>query len=176
MPRGSYLPDGGPWATSTSIRMTWQLEAGRKLLADFFVPGFKILFHLRHELVGECAVDQAVVVAQREMNDAANRDGVVSVFVGNDERHFRYATDAHDGGIGLVDDGQSEDGAKLARVGDGEGGSIDIFGLELLSASAFAEISDAALQAQEVEIARILDDGDDESPVECDGDADRSEE
>ncbi len=33
------------------------------LLADFFAPGFEILFYLRHELIGYCAVDQAVIVA-----------------------------------------------------------------------------------------------------------------
>ena len=32
-------------------------------LADFFAPCFEILLHLRHELVGHSAVDEAVVVA-----------------------------------------------------------------------------------------------------------------
>jgi hypothetical protein len=40
-----------------SLRMT-----GR-FLADFFGPGFQVLFYLGHELVGYCSVDQAVVVA-----------------------------------------------------------------------------------------------------------------
>ena len=43
---------------SASLRMTEQ-----DLLADFFGPGFQTLFYLRHELVGYCAVDEAVVVA-----------------------------------------------------------------------------------------------------------------
>lgn len=33
------------------------------LLADFFGPGFEIFSHLGHELVGYCAVDQAVIIA-----------------------------------------------------------------------------------------------------------------
>ena len=33
------------------------------LLADVFAPVFKDLFQIRHELVGYCAVDKAVVVA-----------------------------------------------------------------------------------------------------------------
>jgi hypothetical protein len=41
-----------------SLRMTVLF-----FLADFFGPGFEILFYLGHELVGYCAVDQAVVVA-----------------------------------------------------------------------------------------------------------------
>jgi hypothetical protein len=35
------------------------------LLADFFAPGFHGFFHEGHELVGDGAVDEAVVVAQR---------------------------------------------------------------------------------------------------------------
>jgi hypothetical protein len=31
--------------------------------ADVFVPLLKILFYLGHELVGDCSIDQAVVVA-----------------------------------------------------------------------------------------------------------------
>ncbi len=81
------------------------------------------------------------------------------------------ASDAHDGGVRLIDDGQTEDGAELAGIGDGEGRAFDIFGLELLVAGALAEVGDAALQAEEVEVAGILEDGDDESPVEGDGDA-----
>ena len=87
-------------------------------------------------------------------------------------RHLGDAADAHDGGVGLVDDGQSEDGAELAGVGDGESGAFDIFGLELFGAGPFAEVGDAALQAEEIEVAGVLEDGDDESPVEGDGDAD----
>ena len=43
-------------------------------LPDFFGPGFQILFYLRHKLVGYCAVNQAVVVAQREVDYGADGD------------------------------------------------------------------------------------------------------
>ena len=112
-----------------------------------------------------------MVVAEREVNDGADGDRVVAFFVGDDQRLFGDAADAHDGGVGLIDDGQAEDGAELAGVGDGEGGAFDVFGLEFLGAGALAEVGDAALQAEEVEVAGILEDGDDESPVESDGDA-----
>src|SRR5208283_3464087 len=140
--------------------------------ADFFAPGFEIFLDLGHELVGYGAVDETMVVAERQVNDGADGDGVVAVFVGDDERHFRDAAYAHDGGVGLVDDGQTEDGAELAGVGDGEGGTFDVFGLELLGAGTFAEVGDAALQAEEVEVSGVLENGDDEAPVEGDGDAD----
>src|SRR5579872_6828446 len=105
------------------------------------------------------------------MNYGADGDGVVAVFVGDDQRLLRYSAYPHDGGVGLVDDGEAEDGSELAGVGDGEGGAFDIFGLELLGAGAFAEIGDPALQAEEVEVSGILEDRDDQSPVKCDSDA-----
>src|SRR5580704_5174829 len=133
-------------------------------LADFFAPGFEILFHLSHELIGDGAIDQAVIVTEREVNDAANGDGVVAVFVGDDERHFSDAADAHDGGVWLVDDRETKDGAELTGVGDGEGGTFDVIGFEFLAAGAFAEIGDAALESEEIEVSGVFDDGYDESP------------
>ena len=127
---------------------------------------------MRHELVGDGAVDEAVVVAERQVDDGADGDGVVAVFVGDDHRLLGDAADAHDGGVGLIDDGQAEDGAELAGVGDGESRAFDFFGLELLVAGALAEVGDAALQSEEVEVAGVLEDGNDESPIERDGDAD----
>ena len=90
-------------------------------LSDVFAPAFQILFHLRHELVGNGTVDQSMIVTEREVNDAADRDRVVTIFVGDHERHFRDSTDAHDGGVWLIDDGQAEDGPELAGICDGEG-------------------------------------------------------
>ena len=41
------------------LRMTKPNDA---MLADFFGPGFEILFHLRHKLVSDGAIDEAMVV------------------------------------------------------------------------------------------------------------------
>src|SRR4051812_47483193 len=124
-----------------------------------------------HELVGYGAVDEAVIVSQSQVNDTADGNGVSALFIGDDQWLLGDSADAHDGGVGLVDDGQAEDGPELAGVGDGEGGAFDVFGFQLFSAGTFAEIGDAALQAEEVEISGVLEDGHDESPVERDGDA-----
>src|SRR5271166_2851364 len=140
-------------------------------LSDFFAPGLQILLHLRHELVGNCAVNQAVIVSQSEVNDGANGNGVIAVLVGDYHGLLGDAAYTHDCGVRLVDDGESEDGAELAGIGDSESGAFDVFGLELLGAGTFPEISDAALQTEEVQIASILQHGDDESPVECYGNA-----
>jgi len=139
-------------------------------LANFFAPGFEILFYLSHELVSDGSIDEAVIVAEGEMNDGADSDGVVTIFVGNDHGLLRDAADAHDRGVRLIDDGQAKDCSELAGVGDGEGGTLDVIGPEFLGAGTLAEIGDAALQAEEVEISGVLEDRDDEAPVERDGD------
>ncbi len=44
----------------------------------------------------------------------------LAVFVGHDHGLLGDSADAHNGDVGLVDDGQAEDGAELAGIGDGE--------------------------------------------------------
>ena len=105
------------------------------------------------------------------MNYGADGDGVGTVFIGDYHWLLGDSAYAHDGGVGLIDDGESEDCAELAGIRDGECGTFNVFGLELLVARALAQIGDAALQAEEVEIAGVLKDWDNQSPIECDGDA-----
>src|SRR5207302_4824552 len=114
----------------------------------------------------DSAVDEAVVVAEREVDDRADGNGIVAFFIGDDERLLGNSAYAHDRRVWLIDNRQAEDGAELAGVGDGERRALDIFGLQLLGAGALAEVGDAALQSEEVEVAGVLEDGDDKSPVE----------
>src|SRR6202007_2728719 len=106
------------------------------------------------------------------MNHGANRDGVVAFLVSHDQGLLCDSAYAHDRGIGLVDDGQSEDSAELAGICHRKSGALDVFGLKFLVTGALAEVGDATLQAEKVEIAGVLEDGNDESPVEGDGDSD----
>lgn len=122
-------------------------------------------------MVGYGAIDYAVIVAQGQMDDGADGYGIVSVIVGYDHRLFRDATDSHDRDVGLIDDGQTEDSAELAGIGDGEGCAFDVGGHELFVACALTEASDAALEAEEVELVGAFEDGNDESPIEGNGDA-----
>src|SRR5262249_50659485 len=87
------------------------------------------------------------------------------------QRHFCDAAYAHDGGVRLVDDGQPEDCAELAGVGYGESRTFDVFGFEFFVACAFAQVGDAALQTQEIQIAGVFQDRDDSAPVKRYGDA-----
>ena len=74
--------------------------------------------------------------------------------------------------LGLIDDGRAELLAEDAGVGDGEGAGADFVGLELLGAGALGQIGDGAGDAQEAVLLGLLDDGNDQSPFERDGDAD----
>src|ERR1700724_1642038 len=112
-----------------------------------------------------------MVIAQREVYAGTDGDGICAVFVGDHEWLFGDTADAHDGHVRLVDDGQAEDGSKLAGVGDGEGCTFDVSRKEFLRTGALAEVGDAALQSEEVELIGVLENGDNESPIEGDGDA-----
>ena len=105
------------------------------------------------------------------MNYGTDGDGIGSVFVGDDHGLLGDAADSENGGVGLIDDGQTEDGSKLAGVGDGESCTFDVGGQELFGASALSEVGDAALQSEEVEFVGAFEDGDDESPIEGYGDS-----
>ena len=72
------------------------------------------------------AIDDAVIVAQREMDDGTDRDGIRAVFVGDDHRLFGDAADSQDRDVRLIDDGQAKDGAQLSGIGDGEGCALDV--------------------------------------------------
>jgi len=111
--------------------------------SDFFAPVFKCLLYDQHKLVGDSAIDDAMVVAECEMNDGADSDGIRAVFVGDDHGLLGNAADAHDGYVRLVDDGQAEDCAELARIGDGEGRAFDIGRHELFGARTLAESAKA---------------------------------
>jgi hypothetical protein len=71
----------------------------------------------------------------------------------------------------LVDDGRAELFAEDAGVGEGEGAAGDFVRLELLAAGALGEVGDGAREAEEAALFGLLDDGNDEAPVERDGDA-----
>jgi len=151
-----------------SVRIT---PSAPMFLADVFAPVFEGLFDNGHELIGDSSIDDAMVVTESQVDNGAYSDGIVAIFVSDDEGLLGDAADAHDGGIGLIDDGQAEDGSELAGIGDGESGAFNIGGHEFLVAGALAEIGDAALEAEEVKVVGIFEDGNDKSPIEGDGDA-----
>src|SRR5882762_1336624 len=97
-----------------------------------------------------------MVVAKRQEHDGTYGDGVIAILVGYDQGPLGDAADTQDSRVRLVDNRQAENGAKLAGIGDREGGTLDVFGLELLVAGALTEVGDATLQPEEVQVPGIL--------------------
>ena len=124
------------------------------------------LLDVGHELVGDRAVDQAVIVAERQVAPQADADHVV-----DHHRPLLDRADAEDGHLRLVDDRQAELGAEVAGVGDGEGAAVDFFGVELLRPRPIGDVVDGLRQAEDVLLAGLLHHRHDQPVVERDGDA-----
>jgi hypothetical protein len=55
-------------------------------LADLLRPIFQRLFHQSHELVGDGTVDEAVIVSERQVDDGADGDQIVALFIRDNQR------------------------------------------------------------------------------------------
>src|ERR1700691_2541643 len=86
-----------PLGASNRPRPTPHLRPNR--LADFLAKRLEILLHLSHELVGACTVDQAMVIAQRQVNHRTDGDGIVAIFIGDHERLLGDSSHSHDCGV-----------------------------------------------------------------------------
>ncbi len=107
-----------------------------------------------------------------EALDGTDRDGVVAVLVGKDFSFLVQAADAEDRTLRLVDDRHSKLLAEDTGVCQRESSTRDFIRRQLLPAGAVGYIDDGAGDAEEVLLLRLLDDRDDEAPVERYGDAD----
>src|SRR5262249_34998900 len=136
------------------------------------VPSFQMLRNRAQELVGHSTIDDTVIVAERDVADGSNRNGIAAAGIGHDNWHLLDRANAHDRYLRLEDDRQAEHLTELAGVGDGEGSTLYVVGQELLRAGSIAEIADGSLQSEEALFFRVLDDRHDQSPVESYGDAD----
>src|ERR1700746_381 len=83
---------------SLFYRVKGLLEA----LSDVFAPSLQSLLHQGHELIGNGAINQTVVVAKREVDNRADSNRVVAVFVGDDHGLLGDTGDTHDGGVRVV--------------------------------------------------------------------------
>src|SRR3954454_7822656 len=87
------------------VRRRFRLESES---ADLFRPVLQILLQLRHELAGVGAIDDPMIEAQRQSNNAADGDGVVAVLVCQHCRLLEQTADAEDRRLRLVDDRSAE--------------------------------------------------------------------
>jgi hypothetical protein len=72
-------------------------------------------------------------------------DGVV-----DDHRPLHHGVEREDAGLGLIDDGDREDGAERAGVRDRECPLVDLVGLQSMGSGSRSEVVDGPSQADEV--------------------------
>ena len=122
------------------------------------------LLDVGQELVGDRSVDDAMVVAERQVTHRPDRDRIV-----DDHRTLFDIADAEDRDLRLVDDRHSEQGTEHARVGNRECAAGHLFGFQLFRAGARRKIGDGAAEAEEIPFAGVLDHRHDQPPVESHG-------
>src|SRR5579884_542641 len=96
--------------------------------AALALPPFEPLAQLLEEAPGIGAVDQPVVVGQRDVHDRLDRDRVVAVLVLDDPWAFHERVRAEDRGLRLADDRRAVEGAVAAGVRDRERPALDVVG------------------------------------------------
>src|SRR5215510_3626723 len=87
----------------------------RRTSGALLIPVLERAFHLRHELVGDGTVDDAVIETECQDGGNARHDCVV-----HDDRAFFDGADAQDRDLRLIDDRCAREGAKRARIRDGK--------------------------------------------------------
>src|ERR671919_427282 len=80
------------------------------------LPTFEPLLDRREESGGIRAVDEPVVVRQREVRHRADRDAVGAGLVGDDDGSLDHRARAEDADLGLVEDRRVEQGSAAAGV------------------------------------------------------------
>src|SRR5258708_35962452 len=92
-------------------------------------PVFQGFLDLVQELMGDGAIDQAVVVAERYVAHGADGDGIV-----DDHGALFDGAEAENADVGLADDREAEEAPEDAGIGDGERAFLNFLGFELLVA------------------------------------------
>src|SRR5574337_154218 len=146
--------------------------SGSIALVRGFVPALEPGAEVVQEEARVRAVDEAVVVRERQVHDRADRDHVVPELVLNDPRALDERVRAEDRRLRLVDDRRPVEGPEAARVRDRERSALDVVRQELLRARPLGEVLDRPRDPREVQVLRIPDDRDDEAPALLEGDGD----
>src|SRR5688572_22485365 len=132
---------------------------------------FEPLLDRRQEAGGIGAVDDAVVVGQREEAHRAHGDRLAEVGVVDHDRSLDDGAGAEDRDLRLVDDRGVEERAATTRVGDRERAATELIRSDLVGAGALGEVGDLAGQPGDVEVSRVADDRDEKAALGVDGDA-----
>src|SRR5262249_27312684 len=107
-------------------------------LTYVFVKFLEIIAHCNHELIGLCAINDAVIIAKCQADDVADGNRVIALLVSDNDRFFEDAAHAQDCNLGLEDNGCAKLRAEDSRIGDGDGATLDFVWHEFFGASTLA--------------------------------------
>ncbi len=105
----------------------------------------KRFYHLRQEVVCDCAVQNSMVESQAQINHRPDCDGVIWSVLNHDHPLLNGAN-TQDGALRLVDDGSSKQRARGAVVRDGECPAAHFIRLQFMGAGPGGKIIDRAGQ------------------------------
>src|SRR3954452_21592703 len=120
-------------------------------LAAVAVPALEALAQLLEEAPGVGAVDQPVVVRQRDVHDRLDRDRVVAALVLDHPRALDEGIGAEDRRLGLTDDRRAVERAVAAGIRDRERPALYVVGQQLLVTCALSDVGDALGETEQVE-------------------------
>ncbi len=83
-------------------------------MLDRELSGFEQLFDVGEEPLGIRAIDQTMIVREREEGHVPNRDLIVAIRAGDHLRALLNRTDAENGDLRLIDDRRPEEAAEDA--------------------------------------------------------------
>ena len=114
--------------------------------------------HRDEEPGGVRAVDEPVVVGQRQVDHGPDRDHLAERRVLNDDGALDHAADAEDADLRQVDDRRVEQRAAAAGVGQRERAAGQLVRADVAGPGAGREVGDLAGEAADVQVARAVDD------------------
>src|ERR671910_845139 len=135
------------------------------------LPTLEPLLDRREESGGIRAVDEPVVVRQREVRHRADRDAVGTRLVGDDDGPLDDRARAEDADLWLVDDRRVEQGPAAAGVGQRERPAGELVWHDLVVACAVGQVGDLSGQTGDAEVACVADDRHKQATLGVDGDA-----
>ena len=106
-------------------------------------PAFQRRFEVGHKDISRGAIDEAMVEAEAKPSPATDGDHVGAIDL-HDHRDLLDVTHTQDSDLGLINDRRSDDGAVVARVGQGEGATRQLIGHDLPITRTVSEVSDGA--------------------------------
>src|SRR6266496_1379990 len=132
-------------------------------LAALSLPRLEPLAQLLEETAGVRAVDEAMVVCERDVHQRPDRDHVVAELVLDHPWPLDERVGAEDAGLRLADDRRAVEGAVAAGIRDRERAALHVVRQQLLVARPLRDVRDRTRHPEQVQPFGVLHDGDDEA-------------